>query len=159
MDGNRYRTYDLWAKFLAPVLTAAGMLLSVCQFNRQQAVQLERELHLIDRNNASEFRRRRWEKQRDVYIKLSNVLGRISMEGRPKEELSKDIDEFFALYRGELALVQDPQVRTAAEEFRRGIIYFEKGDDNALVELRQSAERLIIECRDSSERSMDTQFR
>jgi hypothetical protein len=37
------------------------------------------------------------------------------------------------LYRGELAFVQDPQVRAAAEFVRRGILYFEKGDREALV--------------------------
>ena len=117
MKEDTYRRWDITVKAIAPLVTIAGLLIGVWQFSRGQAVQLEREYKLLAEKDRLEFKQRTWEKQLEVYTKVTNVVGRIAGENLSDSELKKSIGEFDSLYWGDMLYVEDKAVADAMKDF------------------------------------------
>lgn len=152
MNEETYRKWDIGLKIVAPILTVAGLLIGVWQFSREQAAQLERQYQLIAENDRNEFKRKAWEKQLDVYTKVSGVVGRIASGDQSKDQMKKDIDQFNSLYWGDMIYVEDEAVEKAMIDFHVEIEDFVKGvGTNDRLKVR--ANDLIHACRESSKRN------
>src|SRR5260370_37539061 len=127
MNEETYRKWDVGMKIVAPILTVAALLVGVWQFIRGQSAQLERQYQLIAENDRIEFKRKVWEKQLDVDLKISSVVGRIASGDQSKDQLTKDIDQFNSLYWGDMIYVEDQAVEKAMIDFHVEIQDFLKG--------------------------------
>lgn len=110
MKEDTYRTYDVILKAAVALVTAVGLVVGALQFKKQQADLLERQYQLTADNERAEFKRRAWEKQLDVYMQMSRLVGKIAAGGQTDAETMKDILLFEALYWGENVYVQDDAV-------------------------------------------------
>lgn len=158
MNEESYRKWDLGVKIIAPILTVIGLLVGIWQFTKGQAAQLEREYKLLAENDRLEFKHRMWEKQLDVYTKISNVVGRIAAGNQQKGELQKDIDQFYNLYWGDMIYVEDSAVEKAMIEFHVEIQDYLKGIGTK-DRLKIRAKQLIDVCRESSRNQWLSQSR
>ncbi|HKQ09491.1 MAG TPA: hypothetical protein VJ464_30500 [Blastocatellia bacterium] len=156
MDEETYRKWDVGAKVVAPILTVVGLLIGVWQFSKEQGAQLERQYKLIAENDRLEFKRRLWEKQLEVYMKISNVVGKIAAEDLNKADLKKAIDQFYSLYWGDMLYVEDKAVERAMIDFHVEIQDYLKGNSTR-DRLKVRADQLITVCRDSSRNQWFTQ--
>ncbi len=165
MNEETYRRWDITAKFIAPILTVAGILVGVWQFSTEQSAQLQRQRDQIATGDKLDFKRRIWEKQLAVYSRLSNVVGKIASARykNNKEKFGKDIDEFYGIYWGDMVYVKDDRVEQAMIDFRLEIEDFLKGENSELNSespedrLKIKAKALIDACRASSKETWFTE--
>jgi hypothetical protein len=158
MNEEIYRKWDVGLKIIAPILAVAGLLAGVWQFTREQAAQLERQYQLIAENDRLEFKRKVWEKQLDVYMKVSNVVGRLASGNQSKDQLTKEIEQFDSLYWGDMIYVEDEAVEKAMIDFHVEIQDFLKGVGTR-DRLKVRADSLIRACRESSKRNWFAQLK
>jgi hypothetical protein len=110
MKEDTHRTWDVVLKIVLASVTAVGLWLGAMQFRKQQDDLLKRQYALSAENEKAEFKRRMSEKQLDVYMQMSRVVGRIAAGEQSREQTMKDILDFEALYWGENVYVQDGAV-------------------------------------------------
>jgi hypothetical protein len=85
-------------------------------------------------------------------MKISNVVGRIASADQGKEQLRKDIDQFYSLYWGDMIYVEDEAVERAMIDFHVEVEDFLKGIGTK-DRLKVRADELIKVCRESSKRN------
>ena len=109
MNEENYRRWDIAVKIVGPVLTVAGILIGAWQFTTEQAAQMQRLHDQTVAGDKAEFKHRTWEKQAEVYSKISNIAGRIaaSPDKSDKAKFNKEVNEFNNLYWGALIYVKD----------------------------------------------------
>jgi hypothetical protein len=156
MNEETYRKWDVTLKLFAPLLTVLALLVSVWQFTREQRAQIERQYQLIAQNDMIEFKRRLYDKQLDVYMKISTVVGRIASTDQNKDQLMKDIEQFYSLYWGEMIYVADENVEKAMIDFHVEIQDFLKGIGTK-DRLKERGYNLIQVCRESSKKTWLTE--
>ncbi len=151
MNEETYRRWDITAKFIAPVITVAGILVGIWQFSAGQAAQSQRQREQTAENDKLDFKRRIWEKQLSVYSRINNVVGRIaaSRYKNDKEKFAKDVDEFNSIYWGDFIYVKDAAVERTIIDFHKEIDDFLQGASDE-DRLKQRAYDLINACRESS---------
>jgi hypothetical protein len=149
MKEETYRFWDVIAKFVAPVLTVTGILVGLYQFSSDQDRQraqvaanerLNREQ--LAENDRLNYKRRVWEKQMEVYSKISTVVGRIaaSRYKNDKTKFDKDIAEFDILYWGEFIYVKDETVEQAIKDFHLETVDFKKGNTDEIQLINRAVE-------------------
>ena len=150
MKDERYKSWDIIFKALAPVVTVAGLLLGLHQFQRSQENVFRVEQLRLEKNDAIAFRRALWEKQRDIYTNLGNVIGEILASSEDPTAFRTAVRKFYVLYWGDMILIADDTVRSRMIDFHRDL------RDHGLKrietdQLKPSAEQLIESCRKSLE--------
>lgn len=114
MKEETYRAYDIGLKVVVSIVTAVGVAVGWYQFKQQRSDLLYSQFKLSEENDKAEFKRRVWEKQLDVYMRMTSVVGKIVADlqagDQSKDQLMKEISEFESLYWGENIYVQDELV-------------------------------------------------
>lgn len=127
MNEEQYKRWDIIIKIGTPFVTIFGLLVGIWQFNKEQAAQLQRQNIQISQNSKLEFERRKWERQLEIYLKLSSVVGKIATINQDNKKLLQVIDDFYSLYWGETILFEDKSVEAAMKTFHLEIQDFLKG--------------------------------
>jgi len=78
---------------------------------------LGHQIKLLIENGRLEFKHQQWEKQLDVYLKISYVVGQIVAGHLRRDELKNAIDGFYSMYWGGLIYVKDDDVEQAMINF------------------------------------------
>jgi hypothetical protein len=133
------QTIDILIKILTPIITIAGLLIGIWQFNVEQA----------DKDKL-EFKRRVWEKQLDAYTNIATITSKIVTENNKiaKDSLSR---EFEQLYWGKLPLFDDNSIQLSLKQFHDLLNDEENNikDMNDEYILKEAAYRLIKNCQAS----------
>ncbi len=135
------------------ILTAAGLIISVSNFSKDQKSK-----------SALEFKRDFWSKQSDIYLKTSQAIGNICAEINKtdpadfdKSNFLKSKADFQSLYWGEMNFVQDSVVIADMKSFDQYIKDFNPEVTN--IDYRQTliklGNKIIVTCRNSYMKSFD----
>jgi len=103
MKEETYRRWDIGVKIIAPIITIVGLLVGIWEYSKERDAQLQRQERQIRLNDELEFKRRLWEKQLDVYLKITSAVGQIAA----RKPSTKAIDQFYSVYWGDLIFVED----------------------------------------------------
>ncbi len=124
MEEARKRSWDVGLGIIGPLITVAGILVGVWQFNVGEAKKAEYE-------HASQI----WLKRLETYTSVAKVAGVIAAP--PDDNVFKAaIAQFMSAYWSEMILVEDESVEQAMIAFRLEIGDFQNG--------RSSQERLKV---------------
>jgi hypothetical protein len=69
MTEENYKKYDLWIRALSPLVTFAGILIGIYQFQKGQTLNLEKELHM----KRIEVRYKQLEIKKSKYSQISDL--------------------------------------------------------------------------------------
>jgi hypothetical protein len=130
MTEEGHRWWDTLTKVLAPFLTIVGLIIGVVQFAHEQHDLRERELQILAKNDALEFKRRIWERQLNTYMNTAQAAGQISVLADQPQKLKAAADRFETLYWGNIILVEDPGVRESLKRFHLEILDYRKGQSS-----------------------------
>ncbi len=108
-DEDRHRQWDIWLKCLAALVTVAGLSIGAYQYSRSRADQLQIQQRSVAEAEKAE-RRKRQEKQLELFARLNVVTGKLVADLVDKEQARKDVQEFEALYWGEQAYIEEPGI-------------------------------------------------
>jgi hypothetical protein len=97
--------------------------------------------------SEKEFRRKFYEKQMEVYFKLSETAAKLSTIEDPNQ-IQPLHQNFMELYYGDLNVVQDKQVEDAAEQFKKSLNEF-MSKQGSREKLQEDARNLAKACRNS----------
>src|SRR5215467_13753935 len=106
---NKPRTFSETFNYYLPLLTAviavSGFLFGMYQFNTQQQQQSVRDYQTKEK----EFKRVLWEKQLELYLKVSNIAAQLAAttDENDRKILYNDLSSHF---NGDLIVVEDRQV-------------------------------------------------
>ncbi len=115
---------SIWLKLAGPLVTAAGIIVSVLLFNSKN-----------EQEGLTEFRRNRWSAQRANYERVANAVGNILAVQLYPDTLSflADADtvlydaavrEFRKIYLGAMLTENDPQLVSAMIRFKDKLGYY-----------------------------------
>lgn len=156
MEDAKKRGWDVVLGLIAPVLTVAGILVGVWQFNRGQHDRVVLEDHLIKRKDEVEFRRRLWLNRVQTYQTLLTLVGNIvataSEQGVKSPTFDKEWHGLTAIYWSGSIFVESPAVASRLRDFYVTVHDFRTGWAT-LKMLKLRADALATACRDSIERS------
>jgi len=131
MTEEMHRRWDIVSKLIAPVVTVLGLLFGLAQFNREQNNIRERELLMLSRNDAIEFKRRVWERRMNVYMQTARVVGQITVNtGQPKP-FKAAVNQFENLYWGTMLLLEDKTTQSEMIRFRVELHDYQEGISSA----------------------------
>ncbi|WP_073107740.1 hypothetical protein [Hymenobacter daecheongensis] len=128
-------------KIAAPLLTAAGLIFSVWQYQHQQAY-----------NDAQEFRRKTWEKRLEAYTELGNLAAQLVTAAAQPQRFDSLGSRFEQVYWGKLPLFDDRGVEQKLKAFHDEVqdTRHREGELNAL---KAKGYALMKECQKSLHRS------
>jgi hypothetical protein len=131
-----------------PVLTVAGILVGVWQFNAGERNRTNLEYQLIEKKDLTEFRRKLWLERLSSYKSVAGLAGEIAAYPKPDNKFDQLVRNFDSSYWGLMVLVEDKNVEQqmiefhlAIEDYKRKKITDEK--------LKQHADRLVQTCKES----------
>lgn len=155
MSEEAFRLWDTICKVFGPILTVAGLLVGIHQFNTEQANSRFRELDLLARNDRLEFKRKTWERQNTAYIEVAKTIGSLIAVIDQAEKRNKVAEQFETLYWGIAILNQDDTVREAIIKFRVDLHDVQNNpmDKEAKQRLKVRADSLVAAMRTSSSAS------
>jgi hypothetical protein len=123
MDEATKRTWDVRLGIFGPIITVAGILVGVWQFNAgedarrksEQAARLD-QIHLEMRKDALEYRRLLRQQQLQTYNTVTTLAGQIAVapDGPARQTATQT---FEAAYWGAMVMVEDPAVQQAMRDF------------------------------------------
>jgi len=149
MDEGRKRDWDVSLGIVAPILTVAGILIGVWQFNRGEHNRTILEQGLVQQKDDLDFARKLWVERMNQYRAIAELAGKIVAYSG--DEKQKDlIRDFVGAYWGAMILVEDKDVETAMIGFYTELNDFTEGWSNA-DRLKVRADLLITACRKSAE--------
>jgi hypothetical protein len=151
MTEERYRRYELILKALAPVLTVAGILLGVWEFQAGERNQRERDLRSIAIQDSLEFKRKIWEQQLSVYRDLSNTIGQIASSTNTAA-FGTAAAKFEEMYWGAAVFTEDREVEQSLHKVHLALRDFREGRLQA-DQLRLVAASAVETLRNSLDRS------
>jgi hypothetical protein len=143
----------LFGPLLGFVLTAAGLIISVSNFSKDQKTK-----------SALEFKRDFWTKQSEIYLRTSQAIGTICAEINKsdpsdfdKANFEKSKATFESLYWGEMNFVQDSVVISDMKSFDQYIKDFNPKvtDEEYRQTLIRLGNKIIVTCRNSYIKSFD----
>ncbi|MGY2134470.1 hypothetical protein ACW9KT_19740 [Hymenobacter sp. HD11105] len=128
---------DLWVKIAAPLLTVAGLICGVWQYQHQQAF-----------NDAQEFRRKTWEKRLEAYTELGKVAAQLVAAAPDQQRFDSLSSHFDEIYWGKLPLFDNQRVEIKLKAFNDEVqdIKHQEGDSKAL---KIKGYNLMKECQSS----------
>src|SRR6266702_1677162 len=105
-DGDK-RSWDVWIALVGSLMTFAGILIGVWQFNRGEENKVRLENSLLLKKDAIEFQRKLWLERLGSYRKIAETAGKIVANTNDKTKLAEAISEFTAQYWGAMIFVED----------------------------------------------------
>lgn len=115
MDEETKRRWEVWLGIVGPLLTVAGILIGVWQFNVGEA-----------RKAAYEHASKLWLLRLETYTSVAKLAGKIATAS-DDQSFSKAVDEFMSAYWGDMILVEDRNVEEAMLNFRIEVEDFRYG--------------------------------
>jgi hypothetical protein len=151
MTEDRKRVWDLVLGIAAPMLTVAGLLVGVWQFNRGEENKARLESNLLrDRDNL-EYRRKLLDQRLSVYHNVVDLAGRIAAHEARDKKLGELTESFMTQYWGLMILVEAKDVEKAMINFHDEILDYQQQHSDS-DRLRIRADQLVKACRNSLER-------
>ena len=162
MAEEHFPRATLAIKALAPVLTVVGLLVGLHKFYAQETESRERDQKAEDNLRERErqqltasdelnYRRALWEKRRDTYASIGEVVGQIAAAvDDDQKTFNAAVKRFDTLYWGGMVLVEDPPVETAMKRLHEEIVDLRGNLSNA-VRVKQRAYAVGQACRESLE--------
>ncbi len=151
MTEDQKRIWDVWLAVLGPVLTVAGLLVGVWQFNAGERNRVELENQLLREKDTIEFKRKLWLDRVATYRSIAELAGGIAASDKKDKEFAVLVQKFRASYWGLMILVEDPAVTKQMVNFWADIHNFEEGWTDA-NSLKVRAQQLGEACRASIEK-------
>ncbi|SRR5258706_5079064 len=148
MDEESKRNWDVGLGIVAPILTVAGILVGVWQFNRGEENRTNLEYQLLERKDKVEFERKLWLERLSTYKSIAEQAGQIAATDKKDKRFKKIVQNFDVAYWGMMIFVEDPDVEKAMIDFHVELMDYQKGQsDGDKVKLR--ADELVKACRKS----------
>lgn len=142
---------------ITSILAVLGFWINVRNFNveqdrktSEQAAALEKLQKEFDdkiKLSEKEFRRNFYEEQMKVYLDLSETVSKIYLTD-DKNKIAELHRHFLELYHGKLIIIEQTNVKNAADNFEEFFNKYEKHLINK-EELKTPAEKLSEACRDT----------
>lgn len=121
MDENKKRNWDVWLAGLSPIITVAGILVGVWQFNAGERNRVVLENELLAKKDEIEFHRKLWLEKLDTYRSIVTLAGKIAATANAEPFDRKSFDALFsqltAAYWGQSIFVEDRDVADAMADF------------------------------------------
>jgi hypothetical protein len=150
MDEEAKRKWDVCLGIAAPILTVAGLLVGVRQFNRGEENKTRLEYELLDRKDKIDFQRKLWLERLSSYKSIAELAGKIATSDKNDKKFKQHVETFDVSYWGLMIFVEDPTVEKAMIDFHEEIVDYQKGrSDSDRLKLR--ADELVKACRKSVE--------
>ena len=124
------RAWDIWLGVAAPLVTVAGILVGVWQFNAGEA-----------NKTTIEFQRQLWMERLTAYRSIAELAGKIVAHADDKS-LNDLAQQFTSAYWGNMIFVEDKQVEQAMIDFNVEVIEFQ-GGFSKVDRLKRRADELI----------------
>jgi len=140
MDDARYQRWDLTLKAVALLFIAIGGIWALVSYQLNS----KKELRSYQKTSEKEFRRPLWDKQLSLYFDAVDSASRIAYlpDGKDREA---SIRQFWNLYFGPLAVVEDDQVLcTAIVEFGDCLQKPGEGDVREACDARKLQHRALL---------------
>ncbi len=150
---NRVTRY---APIVTVLIAVASFWFGIYQFTRQQTAENEKlrgQFADSIKLSEKEFRRHFYEKQLDVYFDVSKTVAQMATVGDSIEG-DRLHTHFLELYNGSLIIVQDSDVRDAAETFEESFNEY-RNKRSGRDKVQDSARDLARACRNSLLRIWD----
>ncbi|MBN9662245.1 MAG: hypothetical protein J0H49_28870 [Acidobacteria bacterium] len=151
MTEERKRVWDVWFGVLGPIITVAGILVGVWQFNTGERNRVELANRLLREKDTIEFKRKLWLDRVTTYRSIAELAGGIAASEKKDKDFLALVQKFRASYWGLMILVEDLEVRKQMVNFWADIHNFEEGWTDANT-LKVRAQQLGEACRASIER-------
>jgi hypothetical protein len=125
VDEARKRYWDVALGIVAPLVTVAGVLVGVWQFNTGERNKVRLENELQTRKDVVEFQRKLWLEKLDACRRMVTLAGKIAAaadqhDGHPSAKPAIDDDVwrvFTAAYWGQGLFMEDKVVTESLREF------------------------------------------
>ena len=150
MTEEKKRRWDVWLGILTPILTIAGLLVGVWQFNRGEENKTHLEYDLIAKKDDVEFQRKLWLDRVTTYRAVAEIVGKIAAHPANDAKFQGLRESFDGAYWGLMILVEDKDVEKAMIQFHDEIDDFQKGRSDA-NRVKGRADQLLAICRKSIE--------
>jgi hypothetical protein len=150
MDESSKRMWDVALGALAPILTIAGLLVGVWQFNRGEINRTSLEYQLLDRKDKIDFERKLWLERLSTYRSIAEQAGKIATTDKQDKRFKGYVQAFDASYWGLMILVEDSAVEQAMIEFHVEVVDYQAGRSDG-TKLKIRADELAKACRKSVE--------
>lgn len=148
MNEDSKRGWDVTLGIVAPILTVAGLLVGVWQFNQGEENKTRLEYQLLEKKDKIEFQRKLWLERLSTYKSITEQAGKIATTDKGDKAFKGLVQNFDASYWGMMIFVEDPAVERAMIDFHDEIVDYGKGQsDGDKVKLR--AAELVKACRKS----------
>lgn len=148
MDEGKKRNWDVTLGAIVPVLTVAGILVGVWQFNVGERNRTNLEYQLIEKKDLTEFKRKLWLERLSAYRSIAGLAGQIAAYPKPDKKFDGLVQSFDSSYWGLMVLVEDEHVEQQMIKFHLAIGDYKKkkiSDDK----LKQHADLLVQTCKTS----------
>ncbi|MFM0557730.1 hypothetical protein P0D69_43360 [Paraburkholderia sediminicola] len=158
MDEDKKRNWDVWLAALAPVITVAGILVGVWQFNAGERNRVVLENELLTKKDEIEFHRKLWLEKLDTYRSIVTLAGKIAAATDSGHVDQKNfnvlISQLVAAYWGQSIFVEDSDVADALGDFYRAADSYRSGwsgtgQSKDSKPLKIKADRLAQACKAS----------
>jgi hypothetical protein len=150
MTEENKRRWDVRLGIAGPIVTVAGLLLGVWQFNRGEENKTKLEYNLLSKKDDLEFQRKLWIDQVATYRSVADIAGKIAAHEKKDARFDDLVESFSGAYWGSMILVEDEAVANAMIMFHDEILDFRAGRSDA-TRVKQRADILIQTCRHSME--------
>lgn len=131
MDEEKKRSWDVWLAGLSPVITVAGILVGVWQFNSGEQNRVVLENELLTKKDEIEFHRKLWLEKLDTYRSIVILAGKIAAATNSDHLDQKNFDallsQLTAAYWGQSIFVEDRDVADALGDFYRAADSYRSG--------------------------------
>jgi len=153
-EKDPYSLAKLIIDAFGPILTFAGIIIGISNFNSEQKESAEKERKTQTYLDAMEFKRKNWEKQHEIYIQIAEIIGKITNGNSEVQTKEKDkfIEEFQQLYYGKAAFVEDDTVAANMRKFHDALEDYRDGF-RTQNDLKSIGFELIAVCKASSKSS------
>jgi hypothetical protein len=148
MDEETKRRWDVRLGIVAPILTVAGLLVGVWQFNRGEENKTRLEYELLDRKDKIDFERKLWLERLSVYKTIAETAGKIATTDKSDKKFKDSVEAFDASYWGQMIFVEDAAVEKAMIDFHEEVVDYEQGKSTP-ERLKLRANELVQKCRES----------
>jgi hypothetical protein len=152
MNEDSKRQWDVWLGIIAPVLTVAGLLVGVWQFNHGETKRVELENQLVVKKDAVEFQRKLWLNRLETYRTMITLAGNIVAAAEDKKVGDPSFGQLWhdltAMYWSQSILVEDADVAQHLRDFYTGVRDLRDGWTGT-DELKLKADALVRACRES----------
>lgn len=148
MEEGSKRVWDVRIGVAGPLLTIAGLLVGVWQFNRGEEHRTQLEYQLLERKDKIDFQRKLWLERLSTYKAIAEQAGSIAATDRKDKKFKDLVHTFDTSYWGTMILVQDTAVEEAMHNFHVELTDYQRGSsDGDRMKLR--ADELVQACRRS----------